>query len=106
MFSQNLHTETQHSAPSSRGRSPVPTLNIKVASTPYDGRHSPREPFLTPSELPADIHWPDKHDSLSSLNNSRDDVDFDYPVQIDQIDKDRKYSHTSSSSSLKQETVV
>ena len=99
-FSQNLHTETQYSAPSSRGRSPVAILNI--TSTPYGGKHPPHELFSTPAGLP-DGNWADKHDSLSSPTNSRDEADFDYPVQPH---KERKYSHASSSSSLKQETVV
>ena len=103
-FSHNLHTETQHSAPSgSRGRSPIPTLN--VTSTPHEERHPPHELFLTPAGL-LDTRLTDKNDSLSSPYNSRDEADVDYLVQADQINKDKQHSHTSSSSSLKQETVV
>ena len=97
-LSQNLHTETQYSAPSSRGRSPVPFLN--VTSTPHgtDGsKRPPHELFSTPAGL--DSNWADRHGSLSSPTNSKDDDDADvgYP---------RKYSHASSISSLKQETIV
>jgi len=100
-FSQNLYTETQFSALSSRGRSPTP-LNINItSSTPLVGKQPPDELFSTPVKLP-DKSWADKPDSLSSPSNSRDEADFDYPVQPNQSKNDRKLSNISSS----HETVV
>lgn len=102
-FSQNLHTETQCNAPPSRGHSPIPPAN--VTSTPHEGKRPPHNLLLTPAGL-TDRSSADKTDSLSSPNNSRDEVDFDSPIQNNQMNKERKSSRASSSSSVKFETVV
>ena len=111
LSSQNLHNETQHSAPSSRGRSISP-INNNTTSTPHPTATTVSKPlhelFLTPAAVVPEHHWSSsKNDSQSSLNTSRDEADVDYPPVSSDQNKSRNVSHTSScSSGVQQETIV